>query len=278
PRALAGWPAEDSRVVDLYGEWGAGKSSIKNMAIEAIRMQQPPLADVLEFNPWAFGGQGRLMDAFVREIAVALGREATPDAEQIEAKWRLYEERFRFTETLAQGTQHVVSGVLAVFGISGLAVAAVTDINARVFLGVLSAIALGLAAFVGWGAQLVRAVGALSVARVIANRKTVSELKGELADLLKRRLRPLVVIIDDVDRLEHEDIRLLFQLLKANADLPKLVYFVLFPREPIERALERGEAGSGREFLEKIVQVSFDVPVVDQSRLEKVLFSGLDEI
>src|SRR5438093_3700582 len=69
-RALAGWAGEDSLVVGLYGEWGAGKSSIKNMAIEAIRMQQPPLADVLEFNPWAFGGQGRLMDAFVREIAV----------------------------------------------------------------------------------------------------------------------------------------------------------------------------------------------------------------
>lgn len=277
-RALSGWQGDDSLVVGLFGEWGSGKSSIKNMVVEAIRARQAPSADVLEFNPWAFGGQGKLMAAFVREVALALGQGATPDADEMEAKWRLYEERFRFGETIARGTQQLITTVLAVLGASGLLVSLLSGIDARVFLGAASVALLVLAAVLAFGAQLARALGALSVARAIASKKSVADLKVELANVLKRRSHPLIVVVDDVDRLEDDDIRLLFQLLKANADLPKLVYFVLFPRAPIERALQRGKDGSGREFLEKIVQVSFDVPVVDQSRLEKVLFAGLDEV
>lgn len=277
-RALSSWKGEDSLVVALYGEWGSGKSSIKNMVLEAVRTSSPPPADLLEFNPWAFGGQGRLMDAFVREVAIALGREATADAEDIEAKWRLYESRFRSSETVAQSVQQLVSALLAVFGASGLAFAFFTDLDVRVYLAVISTLAIAIAAVMNFGAKLVRAAGVLAVARAAANRKTVDQLKVELAELLKKRVRPLLIVIDDVDRLEAVDIRLLFQLVKANADLPNLVYFVLSPREPVERALDRGKEGSGREFLEKIVQVGFDVPLLDRARLEKVLFTGLDEI
>src|SRR5205823_5756119 len=71
---------------------------------------------------------------------------------------------------------------------------------------------------------------------------------------------------------------LLFQLVKANADFPNLIYLLLFPRDIVEKSLEAIAPISGKEFLEKIVQVGFDIPRVERVRLEKVLFAGLDEL
>jgi predicted KAP-like P-loop ATPase len=34
--AIRGWSGRESLVLALYGEWGNGKSSIKNMTIEAL--------------------------------------------------------------------------------------------------------------------------------------------------------------------------------------------------------------------------------------------------
>ena len=36
--AIQGWHGDDSLVVALYGPWGSGKSSIKNMMIESCKM------------------------------------------------------------------------------------------------------------------------------------------------------------------------------------------------------------------------------------------------
>ena len=35
--AVKGWTGRDSLVIGLYGVWGSGKSSVKNMVIEAWR-------------------------------------------------------------------------------------------------------------------------------------------------------------------------------------------------------------------------------------------------
>jgi predicted KAP-like P-loop ATPase len=50
-RAVRGWKGNDSLVIALYGPWGTGKSSIKNMVIDALR-DTPESATVVDFNPW----------------------------------------------------------------------------------------------------------------------------------------------------------------------------------------------------------------------------------
>src|SRR5881628_1548344 len=88
---------------------------------------------------------------------------------------------------------------------------------------------------------------------------------------------PLVVIIDDIDRLRPDEIRLLFQLVKANADFPNLVYLLLFQRDIVELAV--GESGlPGEEFLEKVVQVAFDLPRIEAEKLQRQLFDGVNRL
>jgi len=51
----------------------------------------------------------------------------------------------------------------------------------------------------------------------------------------------------------------------------------LFQRDIVEKSLEKVTSGSGKDFLEKIVQVGFDVPQVERAKLQRVLFVKLDE-
>lgn len=78
--------------------------------------------------------------------------------------------------------------------------------------------------------------------------ESVGELKRSLAESLDKLDAPLLVILDDVDRLFKEEIRLLFQLIKVNADFPNVVYFQMFDRRIVEDALEGvgGEDHLGR--------------------------------
>ena len=112
----------------------------------------------------------------------------------------------------------------------------------------------------------------------VVHQQNLAELKRELSDSLKDLEQPILVVLDDIDRLTPEEIRLLFQLVKANADFPNLVYLLLFQRDIVERSLDSSHSSSGQEFLEKIVQVGFDIPRIERTRLEKVLFAGLDKL
>jgi predicted KAP-like P-loop ATPase len=108
--------------------------------------------------------------------------------------------------------------------------------------------------------------------------KSLPDLKSELACSLTELDRPILVIMDDIDRLTAREIRLLFQLVKANADLPNLVFFLLFQRDLVEKSLDEVAPASGAEFLDKIVQIGFDVPQLDPTRLRAVLDQGLTRV
>jgi hypothetical protein len=80
-----------------------------------------------------------------------------------------------------------------------------------------------------------------------------------------------------VDRLTTEEIQFLFRMVKANADLPNFIYFVLFDRDLVERALALISNGRGAQFLQKIVHLGIDVPALDRTRLEKYLEAELEK-
>jgi predicted KAP-like P-loop ATPase len=102
-------------------------------------------------------------------------------------------------------------------------------------------------------------------------------LKDELSDSLARLKVPVLVVIDDIDRLSTDEIREVFQLVKANADFPNLIYLLLFQRNIVSDALDAISGNRGAEFLEKIVQVGFHVPQASRQEIQSVLFQRLDE-
>ena len=61
-------------IVGVEGEWGSGKTSIKNMLIE--RLQQMPLPSrkthLIEFDAWMYSRSGEMVSALFSEIAAGL--------------------------------------------------------------------------------------------------------------------------------------------------------------------------------------------------------------
>jgi predicted KAP-like P-loop ATPase len=54
-------------VLAIYGAWGSGKSSIKNVILDALNHQNAKTI-TLEFNPWEWAGQEKVFEGFFSEL------------------------------------------------------------------------------------------------------------------------------------------------------------------------------------------------------------------
>lgn len=112
--AIKRWKGKDSLVIALYGPWGSGKSSIKNMVVESLREGtiQPP--QVLEFNPWQWSGQDQIADAFFGEIGHAIGRtDESRIGKSRVTRWKAYAAYLKAGSFAIGGLRKLV---IAVFG------------------------------------------------------------------------------------------------------------------------------------------------------------------
>ena len=110
----------------------------------------------------------------------------------------------------------------------------------------------------------------------VALEKLSQRVEKFLAESGKR----VVVLIDDIDRLDRTEIQAIFKLVKLSASFNHTSYVLSFDDEMVAAAIgERyGEGGyeAGRAFLEKIVQVPLHLPPPDQNALRQMTFEGID--
>ncbi len=254
------WRKKPSLVIGLFGDWGTGKSSIKNMVVEALNEEKGNGPAIVEFSPWQFSDPNSLLEAFFREIGAAIGKPSGTNEEATKkrvARWKKY------------------SGVLSVAAIVARALKSATDSPQPTPLSLFSG---ALSTAVGTTAEVVK-VGVEAVeSDATLGTLSLFELKSSIADDLSDLESPILVILDDIDRLAKDEIRLVLQLVKANADFPNIIYLLLAHRAVLTAALAEVAPEKGEAFLEKIVQVSFDVPQLNRKQLRAVLLKGLDDI
>lgn len=101
--------------------------------------------------------------------------------------------------------------------------------------------------------------------------------KKEINGLLAEIAKPMVIVIDDIDRLDARETRLVFKLVRMTANFANTVFILAYDRGKVgKRITENGI--EGEEFLKKIVQLPFPLPSVDQQDLFEILFRELIEI
>ena len=111
-----------------------------------------------------------------------------------------------------------------------------------------------------------------------ADKRGLDELREEVEVALAECDQRVVVVLDDVDRLSFKEIRDVFKLVRLTASFPNLVYVVLCDRERVADALaEVGQSSAyGRRYLEKIIQVPFDLPKIPRHLLNTQLDGALE--
>lgn len=108
-----------------------------------------------------------------------------------------------------------------------------------------------------------------------ARREGVRGRRERLASALEQLETPLIVVLDDIDRLTTSEIRDVFKLVRLTASFPNVVYLLAFDRGRVEHAL--AEQGiPGRDYLEKILQLAVDLPAVLPQLLDAQIFEGID--
>jgi KAP family P-loop domain len=120
--------------------------------------------------------------------------------------------------------------------------------------------------------------GAKALKKVMERRREGSTGRREKVTAALSDLRnPIVVVLDDIDRLTTDEIRDIFKLVRLTASFPNIIYVVAFDRARVEKALE-DEGVPGRDYLEKILQVAVDLPSVSPEVLDQQVFDALNEV
>jgi predicted KAP-like P-loop ATPase len=274
--AIRGWTGKESLVIALYGSWGSGKSSLKNMVAESLGATSLPIQTV-DFNPWQMANRPQLSAAFFDEIGIALGKGDLGT----KAKRRAALNRFKRLSRRLQGGGELVESIRKFIGIPSIAVAVIAFISSwnqpRVVALVLTTVYL-VVGFIALVRGATEAVVKFFEAGTEVGEKSINEIKNELAADLRELKAPILVVLDDLDRLTPNEIADVFQLIKANGDFPNLIYLILCERGIVENHISEFLKVPGREYLEKIVQVAFDVPLIDIGRVRKVLSTHLDSL
>ena len=275
-KAICGWRGRESLVIGLHGQWGSGKSSVKNMVREALDEESARPVRVVEFNPWQFANSEQLTQAFFDQVGIGLGRgrlSTFMGRSHLAGRWHRYAAYLRSGKDLvavAQSLAILIAVFAVVLGASPFAARWITFIVAGAF---------GIAAvFLTCSLRCAEAVQRILAVGGDVAQKSLEEVRAELAQALKGLSLPLLVIIDDIDRLAPAETAEMLQLIKANADFPNLVYLVLFDRETVVKNITQALQTPGREYLEKVVQAPFDIPAVEPIKLRRVLWGSLNEL
>ena len=239
-----------SYVIGLLGAWGCGKTSLKNMILD--RLNQLPGNErpiIVEFNPWQFRNADALFGMFFEQIAVEVGKNHEATATQLRA----------YSRTLILGGS-VAATIFAAAATGGAATP-------------LAALALG---------QFLKSAGEATEQAAKQKDEALGDLqeqKKRLSQMMKELQRPVLVVIDDIDRLYAEEIALIFQLVKANADFPNFTYLLLYDQDIVAKSLEsKVIAGNGREYLEKIVQFPIDIPQPKRESIGEAWVKGVQRL
>lgn len=234
--SIRGWKEEDSLVVGIYAQWGNGKTSFKNMILDALEDHEASAPNIIEFNPWQWGNQEQIAGAFFKGIGLTLENKHG-DHSNLASQWWGY-----------------------------AAVSLDLIYQAGSLISPESAVVLKCSQ------MAVEILQKVSTTNEAIKHQGLEKARQEMHDLMMDISNPLLVVIDDIDRLTPQELRLVLQLVKSNADFPNLIFLLLLQRDIVEKGLESGPdgipKGMGKDYLEKIVHVGFDLPKIEQCKID----------
>lgn len=102
---------------------------------------------------------------------------------------------------------------------------------------------------------------------------SVTAQRKNLESLLRDLDKPLVVFCDDLDRLQGDEALEVVRLVRLVADFPNVRYVLSYDRRRLAEAL--GGEDCGNAYLEKVVQLTYDIPAPNRKLLRKFI---VDEI
>lgn len=278
--SLQNWDKEESLVIGLYGKWGSGKSSIINLVEkklaedkkELTKEEQKNAPIVVRFNPWGFSESDDLFEPFIMQLKKTL---KGPD--KIQNLSNKLEALLSQTKNIPskQDWLSFFSSLTMLLSFAGISIPLVFTNFPKIIQSVsiwLSPIVLGISIIL----QILSLV--FSIIKFFKNKQSLSDIKKDIGKILSKKKRKIIIIIDDIDRLSSKEIKQLFRIVRYNADFPNTIYLLSFDREIVEKSLDVQNQINGHDYLEKIINIEYDLPKNSDFEINEYLFHELNEI
>ena len=251
--SLVDQSTKEGLVIGLEGAWGSGKSSLLHLiCAELEELPKNSRPRIVNFRPWLIGNRDALLKNLFAEILrqielVALGEgDAGP-----------------ITVAKAKEAAQLLKRLVKYIGTAGSMIEFLGDAGGSSYL-----------AFVG---------KFISRAKELTDEEKIPpslfDLKSKLAKSLAELDCRFIVTIDDVDRLEPDEVIEILRLVKSVVDLPNILYLLCYDSSIIAKSIESALGiENGNSYLEKIVQLTVMTPAPETFQLRQWFADELDLI
>lgn len=280
--SLLSWNNKNSLVVGLFGKWGSGKTSVINLLEKQLCSEKEKFSKkdkkrtpiIIKFNPWGYSETDDLLEPFIRQLQATL--KGPDKIKGFGDKLELYLSIIKLTPT-KQSILSFWSAVTMVLSFVGISLPQLfPDVCKQIkdLSKWISPISL-IISFVLIICNII-----LSVIKLRNNNldESITQIKKDLGKILEKENRKIIIIMDDIDRLSSQEIKQLFRIVRSNADFPNTIYLLSFDREIVEKSLDVQKRIDGREYLEKIINIEYDLPTIPTSTLSRILMEELKEM
>lgn len=123
-----------------------------------------------------------------------------------------------------------------------------------------------------------------AAADLIGPDRSVERQHSILSELLRQRSEPVLIVLDDLDRLSPDELLLVFKLIRLIGRLPFVHYLIAYDEETLLDVLSRtglvglDEPHRAGSYLEKMVQLRLDVPPLRAAQVDQLTDVALDQM
>lgn len=238
-------PRPESFVVGVTGQWGIGKTSMLNLIEEQYKLQQTETEPVIvfSFSPLKDVDRDTMLSDFLLLLTNFVEEESRNS---------------KIIQTKLEGKIDTIKRYAL----------AVQSFNAKLnpYFQILSSLGVD---------QLEKASNTVEN---FTNFLTGQQNPPNIDSLYKKAYStflnlkiPIVVLIDDIDRLYPSEIIGMLTLLRSTVHLPYITYFVSYDPVKVEEALTQELNSNGKEYLEKYIQAQISVPRVSRETISNII-------
>ncbi|MDM9627606.1 P-loop NTPase fold protein [Rhizobium sp. S152] len=244
----------DGMVIGLEGPWGSGKTTLLNFLEAELEKGKDKKTHIIKIAPWLNGDVSNLVSSLLDPIAEVI-------------------EKF---EEAQLGRKSIWKKAKKKGGEFG---ELVRNYGART--GRVLAPAARFAEYLLPGAKAGADALELSSEYLekLGRNPTTAEVKAKISEKIAELDIGFVVILDDLDRLEPSQAVEVVRLVRSVADFPGLVYILCYDRDVLAHALQVGlSVPDGDAFLQKIIQLTFNIPLPEPFDLRHSFLADAVEI
>lgn len=99
---------------------------------------------------------------------------------------------------------------------------------------------------------------------------SIQDLKEIISKKLQKSETRYVVIMDDIDRLDSHEVRMVFKLVRSIADFSNVIYILGYDDQIISKMMDTPEY-SGKNYLQKIINLPIRLPEISKDILANSL-------